>query len=177
MILCLYFDFFYPLDKSWLTTPFPFAFQEKSVKGWFVVFVVMLKIQETKLYTAVAVRAWFMCFHRLSWILSHSVGCNVDLPPNLTFDLGNLGAITSWLFLRMVHFQGFTQQRLGWAYQTFRCERSDCLKIDKTFWHAQRENFALLWFCTLVKTTDGVETESTFFSNQLQRGQHKSRVC
>ena len=46
-----------------------------------------------------------MCFHCRSWFLSHIIDCNVNLHPNLAFDLGYLGDLTSKVFIRMVQVE------------------------------------------------------------------------
>lgn len=48
-------------------------------------------------------RKRFKCVRQCSWLLGDFVDCNIDRHPDLAFDLGHLGNLISWEFLRMVH--------------------------------------------------------------------------
>ena len=63
-------------------------------------FVLMLGLWKTKRNMAVPARIWFTWFHRRPWFRSHfCVGCNIDLHPNIAFDLlGYLGDRTNFFF-------------------------------------------------------------------------------
>ena len=54
-----------------------------------------------------------MCFNRRSWLLRHFLDSNVDFNPNLAVDLGYLGDLNSWIFLRMVRGLLLLWQQMG----------------------------------------------------------------
>lgn len=90
-------------SDSWLTTPFSFHTAKAVWERVFCCFYCYVRTSTNEVANNSTGMCMIYVFHKRSWVLHCFVDLNVNLHPNLAFNLSYHGDLIQWMFLRMVH--------------------------------------------------------------------------
>lgn len=90
-------------SDSWLTTPFSFHTAKAVWERVFCCFYCYVRTSTNEVANNSTGMCMIYVFHKRSWVLHCFVDLNVNLHPNLAFNLCYHGDLIQWMFLRMVH--------------------------------------------------------------------------